>query len=144
MVPAIILGSDESIPDSEFTLFSDFLANFLKGLAYEAVNSVSGQKFSAKEEKFLDSVKVYSLAQCTPDLSTFDCNTCLQGAISSIGNCCNRKRGARALLPSCNFRYEFYPFYNVSAVSTQPKFTSPSSGIKYQHNSCNNDLLLGF
>lgn len=128
MVPAITLESDESVPDSESTQFSDFLANFLKGLAYETVNSPSGQKFAAKEEIFLGSVKVYSLAQCTPDLSKFDCNTCLQGAISSIGNCCNGKRGARSLLPSCNIRYEFYPFYNVSAVSTQPKLTSPSSG----------------
>ena len=144
MVPEITLDSDESLPDSESTQFSDFLANFLKGLAYETVNSPSGQKFAAKEENFLGSMKVYSLAECTPDLSMFECNTCLQGAISSIGNCYNGKRGARSLLPSCNIRYEFYPFYNVSSVSTQPKFTSPSSGIKYQHNLCNNDLLLGF
>ncbi|MCH91749.1 cysteine-rich receptor-like protein kinase, partial [Trifolium medium] len=37
-------------------------------------------------------------------------------------------RGARSLLPSCNIRYESYPFYNVSAVSTQPQLQSPSSG----------------
>lgn len=123
------LESDESVPDSEVSQFSDFLAKLLKDLAYEAVNSPSGHKFAAKEENFLGSMKVYSLAQCTPDLSVFDCNTCLQGAISSIGNCCDGKRGARSLLPSCNIRYEFYSFYNVSAVSTQPQLSPPSSGI---------------
>ncbi|CAL5209770.1 unnamed protein product [Lathyrus oleraceus] len=127
IVPAVTLESDESVPDSEVSQFSDFLAKLLKDLAYEAVNSPSGHKFAAKEN-FLGSMKVYSLAQCTPDLSVFDCNTCLQGAISSIGNCCDGKRGARSLLPSCNIRYEFYSFYNVSAVSIQPQLSPPSSG----------------
>ncbi|CAK8573781.1 unnamed protein product [Lathyrus sativus] len=128
MVPATDMESDESVPHTQVSQFSDFLANLLKDLAYEAVNSPSGQKFSTKEENFLGSMKVYSLAQCTPDLSVFDCNTCLQGAISSIGNCCDGKRGARSLLPSCNIRYEFYSFYNVSAVSTRPQLPLPSSG----------------
>ncbi|WJX21083.1 hypothetical protein P8452_10556 [Trifolium repens] len=129
IVPATALESVESVPDSQVSQFSDFIAKLLKDLANEAVNSNSGQKkFSAKEDNFLDSIKIYSLAQCTPDLSTFDCNTCLQSAISSIGDCCSTKRGARSLLPSCNIRYESYPFYNVSAVSTQPQLQFPSSG----------------
>ncbi|WJX14814.1 hypothetical protein P8452_05024 [Trifolium repens] len=129
IVPATTLESVESVPDSQVSQFGDFIAKLLKDLANEAVNSNLGQKkFSAKEDNFLDSIKIYSLAQCTPDLSTFDCNTCLQSAISSIGDCCSTKRGARSLLPSCNIRYESYPFYNVSAVSTQPQLQSPSSG----------------
>jgi hypothetical protein len=130
IVPATTLESVESVPDSQVSQFGDFIAKLLKDLANQAVNSNLGQKkFSAKEDNFLDSIKIYSLAQCTPDLSTFDCNTCLQSAISSIGDCCSTKRGARSLLPSCNIRYESYPFYNVSAVSTQPQLQSPSSGI---------------
>nr|XP_027189284.1 cysteine-rich receptor-like protein kinase 10 isoform X2 [Cicer arietinum] len=126
MVPSITLDSDETVPDSEFTQFSGFLANLLKGIAQEAVNS--DVKFATKEVNFIDSMKIYSSAQCTPDLSTFGCNTCLQDAISSIGSCCNHRRGARSLHPSCNLRYEVYPFYNVSADSTQPQISSPSSG----------------
>nr|XP_027189286.1 cysteine-rich receptor-like protein kinase 10 isoform X4 [Cicer arietinum] len=122
MVPSITLDSDETVPDSEFTQFSDFLPNFLKRVALEAVNS--REKFATKEAKFTDSMKLYSLAQCTPDLSTFECNKCLLGAVSEIDG----KRGARSLLPSCNLRYESFRFYNVSAVSTQPQLSSSSSG----------------
>ncbi|XP_027189285.2 cysteine-rich receptor-like protein kinase 10 isoform X2 [Cicer arietinum] len=82
MVPSITLDSDETVPDSEFTQFSDFLPNFLKRVALEAVNS--REKFATKEAKFTDSMKLYSLAQCTPDLSTFECNKCLLGAVSEI------------------------------------------------------------
>nr|XP_027189283.1 cysteine-rich receptor-like protein kinase 10 isoform X1 [Cicer arietinum] len=122
IVPSTYLESQESVPHSERTQFNDFLPSFLKGVVQEAV--YSPQKFAVKEANFTDSMKFYSLAQCTPDLSTFDCNTCLQGAISTI----NGKRGARSLLPSCNLRYDSYQFYNVSSVSTQPQLSSPSSG----------------
>lgn len=91
----------------------------------EAVNSLSGHKFATKEADFTSSIKLYTLAECTPDLSTFDCNMCLSGAKSSLGN---GKRGARSLLPSCNLRYELYPFYNASTVSTHPGLPPPSSG----------------
>lgn len=130
IVPAFNLDNKENVSDSESTRFSEFLASTLNSIAQEAMNSASGKKFATKEADFTSSMKLYSLAQCTPDLSTSECNTCFQSAISSLGNCCVRKRGARSLLPGCNIRFELYPFYNVSAVSTRPNHPSPSSGIK--------------
>ncbi|KAK7343553.1 hypothetical protein VNO77_12366 [Canavalia gladiata] len=123
IVPSFLLPSEQSVPDSDRTRFNDFLAATLKDVAQNAVTSTSGKKFATREADFTSSMKVYILAQCTPQLSTFDCNMCFSGAISSIPS--DGKRGVRSLLPSCIMRYELYPFYNVS---TQPRLPSPSSG----------------
>ncbi|KAL4291995.1 hypothetical protein GQ457_14G010680 [Hibiscus cannabinus] len=60
---------------------------------------------------------LYSLGQCTPDLSSSDCDRCLRFA---IGNLPRGSQGARVLSPSCNVRYEIYPFYNQTAVTPPP------------------------
>ncbi|KAL7213359.1 hypothetical protein ACSBR2_015973 [Camellia fascicularis] len=67
---------------------------------------------------------MYGLAQCTPDLTVSECNKCLRDGISNFPSCCDGNLGARVLFPSCNVRYEFYPFYNVSA-SAQPPSPPP-------------------
>ncbi|XP_057424955.1 cysteine-rich receptor-like protein kinase 10 [Lotus japonicus] len=128
IVPGTSLMSVQAVPDSDRSGFSDFLASMLNEAAQEAVDSSSGKKFATREANFSSSMKLYTLAQCTPDLSSSDCNTCLRSAISAIPSCCDGKRGARNLLPGCNIRYELYPFYNVSAISTQPQSPSSSSG----------------
>ena len=54
--------------------------------------------------------RVYSLVQCTPDLSAGQCDQCLLGVMDYLLSCCSTRQGARVLFPSCSFRYEFYPF----------------------------------
>ncbi|KAK7280209.1 hypothetical protein RJT34_25271 [Clitoria ternatea] len=128
IVPGVNMMSDENVSNSDLNQFNGFLAATLNDVTRDAVNSASGKKFATKEANFSPSMKLYTLAQCSPDLSTFDCTMCFQSAVSSIPTCCDGKRGARSLLPACNLRYEDYPFYNVSAVSTQPELPSSSSG----------------
>uniref|UniRef100_A0A6N2NF48 Gnk2-homologous domain-containing protein n=1 Tax=Salix viminalis TaxID=40686 RepID=A0A6N2NF48_SALVM len=60
---------------------------------------------------------IYALGQCTTDLSSHDCNTCLQVAIQNISSCCFIGRGARLLSQSCYFSYELYAFYESPSVS---------------------------
>lgn len=57
------------------------------------------------------STKLYGLAQCTRDLSNYECKKCLDGAISQIQTRCSGNMGARALAESCSLRYEVYQFY---------------------------------
>ncbi|KAG5152970.1 hypothetical protein JHK84_029442 [Glycine max] len=123
IVPSFGLGNEPSVPDSDHTRFNDVLAPTLNDAAREAVNS--SKKFATKEANFTSSMKLYTLAQCTPDLSTSECNTCFASSIGAFPNCCDGKRGARVLLPGCSVRYELFPFYNVSTASRLP---SPSSG----------------
>ncbi|CAL5409644.1 unnamed protein product [Camellia sinensis] len=63
---------------------------------------------------------MYGLAQCTPDISSKDCNTCLSDAISGLPICCVGKQGERYLFPSCNVRYESYLFYNNATATPLP------------------------
>ncbi|KAL9346838.1 hypothetical protein Peur_061691 [Populus x canadensis] len=69
---------------------------------------------------------LYTLVQCTTDLSSHDCNTCLQVAIQNISSCCYFGRGARLLSRSCYFRFELYAFYEGAADSrTQKVYNFP-------------------
>ena len=72
---------------------------------------------------------LYSLVQCTPDLSGTDCNNCLQDAIKILPSCCSGKQGGRIVFPSCNLRYELYQFYETVATVPPP---SPGT-LEHQH-----------
>ncbi|XP_050288741.1 cysteine-rich receptor-like protein kinase 25 isoform X1 [Quercus robur] len=82
------------------------------------------KKFRTEEVNISAFQTLYNLVQCTPDLSSTDCNLCLQTAIIRLPICCGGKQGARVLLPSCNVRYELYRFYNT------PEAPSPSPGLQ--------------
>lgn len=87
------------------------------------VNNRSGKIFGTKEANFTSLERVYTFAQCIPDMSSSSCGNCLRTAIGNIPS--NGKRGARVLFPRCNLRYELYPFYNVAASTPPP--SSPTS-----------------
>ncbi|XP_019174716.1 PREDICTED: cysteine-rich receptor-like protein kinase 10 isoform X2 [Ipomoea nil] len=89
------------------------------------VSSGSDKKFAVLQTNFsVESIflfeTVYVLGQCTPDLSTVDCQICFRNAINELPYCCYGALGARAVYPSCSVRYELYAFYNVSAVASPP------------------------
>ncbi|KAJ1295820.1 hypothetical protein BS78_01G252200 [Paspalum vaginatum] len=55
---------------------------------------------------------VYSMAQCTPDLSATDCLVCLQGLLGMVNSTMALRMGGRIQVIRCYFRYEAYVFYN--------------------------------
>jgi hypothetical protein len=119
--PGLPLPNPQSIQEAESDSFIGLVDSTLDSLANLASNSVTGKKFATKEVEFNSSLaapqKLYSLVQCTPDLSVSDCYKCLRVAILNQSSCCDGRQGGRVLLPSCNIRYEVYPFYNVTAAS---------------------------
>ncbi|KAF9672183.1 hypothetical protein SADUNF_Sadunf11G0014200 [Salix dunnii] len=118
--------------------FNQLVATTLNNISTRAASAPSGaKKFAVQQANYTGVQKLYTLVQCTPDLSNSDCSRCLEGAISKLGNCCNRKQGGRVIFASCNFRYELYEFYNataaVEAVPAPPPVTPsppPASGSK--------------
>lgn len=104
----------------------DLLAVTVRAVAEQAANGDGAKKFATKEANFTGSTVLYTLGQCTPDLSVADCNTCLQVAISNLPNCCNGKKGGSVLTPSCYVRYAEYPFYQ--RVGLAPDLT-PKKGM---------------
>nr|CAB3500000.1 unnamed protein product [Digitaria exilis] len=55
---------------------------------------------------------VYSLAQCTPDLSGSDCLACLQRLLGMVNSTMELRMGAQIHVIRCYFRYETYVFYD--------------------------------
>ncbi|CAM8958784.1 unnamed protein product [Rhodiola kirilowii] len=92
------------------TTFNAATKNLLSKLAEKAVKV--NKLYAVGEEKLNESTKLYGLTQCTRDISSADCKTCLDNAISELPSCCDAKEGGRVLAGSCNFRYEIYPFVN--------------------------------
>ncbi|XP_058197635.1 cysteine-rich receptor-like protein kinase 10 isoform X1 [Rhododendron vialii] len=108
------------------TSFREALGKVMNDVSARASSHDSGRKFATTELMNYSSLQpVYGLAQCTPDLSTTDCNTCLRTGIAIFPSCCDAKIGARVLFPSCYVHYETYPFYN-SSVGAAPPPPSPA------------------
>ncbi|KAI3870166.1 hypothetical protein MKW92_040697, partial [Papaver armeniacum] len=100
--------------------FNPILGDLMNGLVSKAISNGSSN-FAAGDTSFNDFQRVYGLVQCTVDISSSDCNRCLIGAISELPKCCDGKQGGRVIRPSCNLRYEIYPF----AESTVPPSPPP-------------------
>ncbi|KAK6264890.1 hypothetical protein SCA6_020324 [Theobroma cacao] len=126
-VPGVDKSSSASITNKD--RFNQLLSNVMTSLENRAAyEDQSGKRFAAGEANFTSSQKLYSLVQCTPDLTDALCFRCLQSAIATIPTCCDGKQGARVLLPSCNIRYEMFPFYQLNGTtSLVPSPSSPNS-----------------
>ncbi|CAL5408439.1 unnamed protein product [Camellia sinensis] len=64
--------------------------------------------------------KLYSLVQCTPDLSPTDCRTCLNVTVSELLRLLKESEGGSVFSPSCNIRFESYPFTLDPSGTAQP------------------------
>ncbi|KAJ1381611.1 Serine-threonine/tyrosine-protein kinase, catalytic domain [Sesbania bispinosa] len=107
--------------------FMRLLFQTINKTADEAANSSIGSKKYATNQATISGFQsLYCLAQCTPDLSPQDCRRCLSGVIGDLPWCCQGKQGGRVLYPSCNVRYELYPFYrNTTSPSPTPTPSPP-------------------
>ncbi|KAH9754764.1 cysteine-rich receptor-like protein kinase 10 [Citrus sinensis] len=108
--------------------FDQFVWNSINEAVNQALSTT--KMFATVKKNYTASQTLYSLVQCTPDLSRDDCSSCLRLAISLLNRCCGFKIGGRVMYPSCNFRYELYQFYNDTSNGTLPPvfFYPPSPG----------------
>ncbi|XP_031247595.1 cysteine-rich receptor-like protein kinase 10 [Pistacia vera] len=111
---------------SEAVRFSELVKRMMNETVTRAANSP--KRFMTKRGNFTSSQSLYCLAQCTQDLSSFDCKTCLQQSISQLRT---TQQGGRMLYPSCYSRYELYPFYtqNVTASPAVPQSPPPHASV---------------
>ncbi|KAL1195172.1 Cysteine-rich receptor-like protein kinase 27 [Cardamine amara subsp. amara] len=119
-VPFYHTSSNVNVTDKE---------GFSKGLG-ELLDSL-GAKIDAayenQEVRFAEGVKetIYALAQCTPDLSESDCRICLAQIFAGVPTCCDGKTGGWWMNSNCYFRFEDYPFFDLSVISEQNQPLSP-------------------
>ncbi|CAL5345899.1 unnamed protein product [Camellia sinensis] len=108
------------------TSTSQFLLNLgalLENLRNRAAWSSGFRKFAAGNTTGPD-FQIFGLVQCTPDLTGKECINCLLGGAEDISKCCDGKKGRR-IIPSCNFRYESYSFFNTIPADAPPPPASP-------------------
>ncbi|KAF4398045.1 hypothetical protein G4B88_019766 [Cannabis sativa] len=129
--PSVSLLNAANITDQN--RFNRLVGVSTKATAAEAAKGLPGdKKFATKEDNFNDFQRLFTLAQCTPDLNASGCTRCLNDAIARLPICCFGKLGGRVLFPSCNVRYEVYPFYGENATAPPPAAATPlpPSGYK--------------
>ncbi|CAD6217792.1 unnamed protein product [Miscanthus lutarioriparius] len=93
---------------------------------YAAYNST--RRYASGEADFdQEYPKVYSWAQCTPDLTPAQCRVCLAGIIAEMPRLFTDRVGGRVLGIRCSYRYEVFSFLN-SPVMVQLAAESGNSG----------------
>ncbi|KAK9215423.1 hypothetical protein WN944_007428 [Citrus x changshan-huyou] len=110
--------SQWNVENSPSRSFDQFVWNSMNEAVNQALSTT--KMFARVKKNYTASQTLYSLVQCTPDLSRDDCSSCLRLAISPLNGCCSIKIGGRVMYPSCNFRYELYQFYNDTSNGTLP------------------------
>ncbi|XP_058754076.1 cysteine-rich receptor-like protein kinase 44 [Vicia villosa] len=113
----IYLGFESERNSTDVDAYSDALSKLMRKLKDKAASGDTRSKYDA--DIGIDPVKnetIYGFVQCVPDLSSQQCDDCLEEAISEIPYCCNGKMGGNILKPSCRLRYEPYLFYNSTIV----------------------------
>ncbi|KAG9140512.1 hypothetical protein Leryth_023020 [Lithospermum erythrorhizon] len=82
------------------------------------VGSLKG--FATGESDYTSIIKMYYLVQCTPDLSSLQCNQCLREALAYRPVA---PPSWTLFTPSCYIRYEPYLFYNHISLAPPPSLT---------------------
>ncbi|RXH86001.1 hypothetical protein DVH24_017054 [Malus domestica] len=120
--PGLYMRSTQNATDPTFQ-FNKVIEASVNQAASEAVGDAD--KFGTNQANVTGLISVYSLGQCTQDLSAMDCNRCLRRAIALLPGCCYGRLGGRYVFPSCNVRYEVYPFYAQNASSAPEPAPGP-------------------
>ncbi|XP_057442363.1 cysteine-rich receptor-like protein kinase 44 [Lotus japonicus] len=93
--------------------FNQALRSLFYDLRNRAKSGDSRLKYATGNVSGPDFLDLYGLVQCTPDLSSLQCDECLSEAVRELPLCCDGKVGVRVMKPSCKIRYETYPFYEA-------------------------------
>jgi hypothetical protein len=86
--------------------------------------------------------RVYSLAQCTPDLSSGDCLSCLNRLLGMINSTMALRMGGQMGVIRCYFRYDASQFYQGKPmISLGPASPAPVPAEQHKSMSSTNNLL---
>ncbi|KAK3431890.1 hypothetical protein EUGRSUZ_E03010, partial [Eucalyptus grandis] len=104
--------------------------NFTEELATRASMGTSELKFIGGRTVLPNTQTMFTLLQCSPDLSQIDCRICLWECINDYQDCCHGKRGGGVNKPSCIFRWDLYPFFQSDPINLLPSPPPPTAVTK--------------
>ncbi|KAF8046393.1 hypothetical protein N665_3740s0001, partial [Sinapis alba] len=117
----VIMSNPQNITSNQVG-FRDLVLSTMNQAATDASNSPRRFEGRTANSTAFQHRTLYGLVQCTPDLTSQDCLSCLNLSINQLPT---DRTGGRVFVPSCNSRYELYLFYNESNIGTpQPQLDS--------------------
>ncbi|KAJ4703234.1 putative Kinase [Melia azedarach] len=123
--PAILSSDDDNIT-SNLTQFDMIWERGIERTIKRASTGSCRPQFATEEEDLTNLQRIYSLMQCTPDISQSDCEVCLRQSVAAYLTCCHGREGGYVLIPNCNFRWGLRSFYNET-VCPSPALPPGSS-----------------
>eukprot|EP01018_Ginkgo_biloba_P036655 Gb_17910 [translate_table: standard] len=132
-------------------VFNTALRSLLNILAKNASSPANIKRFATGLAIYSSFQKIYGLVQCWRDISSDDCNACLAAAFEYISSCCGGRLGAQSVQGSCIVRYEIFPFFHNSTLSSisvevpanTGSFAPPSNTTSSENLGKNAILILG-
>ncbi|EMS63822.1 Putative cysteine-rich receptor-like protein kinase 20 [Triticum urartu] len=127
---ATLPANTSSSPQLFLTATANATANSTAGVLLGQTAQYAAAAARRVATGFMDSIgpgtttTLYSLAQCTPDLSAGDCLACLQRLVGSINATNSVRLGGRIFRLRCNVRFEAFMFFDDKNIRPIP---SPSS-----------------
>ena len=109
----LVRKNQMNVTQSERRQYRHVVNKILEYATQKATHGSPANMYAAAKEKYTKRDKLYAVVQCTGDLSSHDCNTCLQTAIRNVSSSCDSCRGARVNSKSCYLRFELYSFDGV-------------------------------
>ncbi|XP_050366618.1 cysteine-rich receptor-like protein kinase 44 [Argentina anserina] len=129
--PSYHRSSTKNLSSSDIYSFNDFLVEVIGGLKIQAAAGGLQKKFAVENKRatYSNTQSIQGIVQCIPDLSEVDCSRCLDESLKQLQKCCYGMDSGRYGNPSCNLRYDVYPYENP--VSTDfPTTPPPADAIK--------------
>ncbi|XP_028104126.1 cysteine-rich receptor-like protein kinase 10 [Camellia sinensis] len=130
-------AANATLPDN----FNEILGKTFSNLSIVATSNPLNHMYATSQTNVTSSIKLYSMVQCTPDLTPTDCRTCLNSVVSEFLKSVAGKKGGRSASPSCNIRYELYPFLLDPPAPNKPNSGS-SGGGKHEDNGNSSEVEL--
>ena len=121
-VPAMFRWSTKYITSPEETDFG--VLALMNDLVDEALGTNKLYRGGNRTKINGNGIMRYGLEQSTRDLNHTECNNCLKILVNNVSDCCQSSSGFRMFNPSCDLRYEIYPFFEqlqaLPPPSSQP------------------------
>jgi hypothetical protein len=138
---SLLPGWDPSNPSSVTTI-SSMIRGVLQDTAHHAAYNSTRRYATGRMDVSSTFPTLYSLAQCTPDLTPADCSECFHNISKLTTKYFAGQKGGRILRLRCNIRYEVYQFYlgepmrrigSPPAVAVPPYRVAPSPATVDDH-----------
>ena len=117
--PRVYMWNANDVSDKDG--YIKVLQTLFDSMKSEAASGAS-LKFAGRTSLARDLSTLYVLAQCTPELSNVDCSDCLTEIYRSFPQAVG-KEGGGTYTPSCNYRFETFPFFNLDYAKSSPPFS---------------------